>query len=45
MAEQSKIRRKHAVVIGGSSAGMPAAAAVRDRVDSVEIVEAHELPH
>ncbi|GHE14749.1 NAD(P)/FAD-dependent oxidoreductase [Streptomyces alanosinicus] len=33
-----------AVVIGGSIAGMLAAAAVRDHVDSVEILEAHELP-
>ncbi|GGW60293.1 hypothetical protein GCM10010503_41980 [Streptomyces lucensis JCM 4490] len=33
-----------AVVIGGSLAGMLAAAAVRDSVESVEIVEAHELP-
>jgi flavin-dependent dehydrogenase len=33
-----------AVVVGGSLAGMLAAAAVRDHVDSVEIIEAHELP-
>ncbi|MYU22874.1 FAD-dependent monooxygenase [Streptomyces sp. SID8352] len=32
------------VVIGGSMAGMLAAAAVRDHTDRVEIVEAHELP-
>ncbi|MBJ6636806.1 FAD-dependent monooxygenase [Streptomyces sp. DHE7-1] len=35
---------KRAVVVGGSSAGMLAAAAIKDRVDSVEIIEAHELP-
>ncbi|WP_406122543.1 NAD(P)/FAD-dependent oxidoreductase [Streptomyces sp. NBC_00989] len=33
-----------AVVVGGSLAGMLAAAAVRDHVDTVEIIEAHELP-
>ncbi|MFF5104556.1 NAD(P)/FAD-dependent oxidoreductase [Streptomyces sp. NPDC000134] len=33
-----------AVVLGGSTAGMLAAAAVRQYVRSVEIVEAHELP-
>ncbi|MFJ3336139.1 NAD(P)/FAD-dependent oxidoreductase [Streptomyces sp. NPDC086766] len=33
-----------AVVVGGSIAGMLAAAAVRDRFDAVEIVEAHDLP-
>ncbi|MFI6459300.1 NAD(P)/FAD-dependent oxidoreductase [Streptomyces sp. NPDC050528] len=33
-----------AVVIGGSLAGMLAAAAVRDHVDTVEIIEAHGLP-
>jgi flavin-dependent dehydrogenase len=32
------------VVVGGSLAGLLAAAAVRDHVDSVEIIEAHELP-
>ncbi|MFF9158374.1 FAD-dependent oxidoreductase [Streptomyces sp. NPDC014846] len=32
------------VVIGGSIAGMLAAAAVKDHVESVEIIEAHELP-
>lgn len=32
------------IVIGGSIAGMLAAAAVKDHVDSVEIIEAHELP-
>ncbi|MEU5191761.1 FAD-dependent oxidoreductase [Streptomyces klenkii] len=34
----------HVVVVGGSIAGMLAAAAVKDHVDSVEIIEAHELP-
>ncbi|MGY0070307.1 NAD(P)/FAD-dependent oxidoreductase [Streptomyces sp. QTS137] len=33
-----------AIVIGGSLAGMLAAAAVRDSVDEVEILEAHEVP-
>ncbi|AZM58314.1 MULTISPECIES: NAD(P)/FAD-dependent oxidoreductase [unclassified Streptomyces] len=33
-----------AVVIGGSIAGMLAAAALKGHVDSVEIIEAHELP-
>ncbi|NEA86438.1 FAD-dependent monooxygenase [Streptomyces sp. SID14436] len=33
-----------AVVLGGSIAGMLAAAAVKDHVDHVEIVEAHDLP-
>ncbi|MFD0319355.1 FAD-dependent oxidoreductase [Streptomyces flavalbus] len=37
-------RLAHAVVIGGSIAGMLAAAALKQHVDSVEIVEAHELP-
>ncbi|MEW2259764.1 FAD-dependent monooxygenase [Streptomyces sp. NPDC047869] len=35
---------KRAVVVGGSSAGMLAAAAIADHVDSIEIIEAHELP-
>lgn len=33
-----------AVVVGGSLAGLLAAAAVRDHVDTVEIIEAHDLP-
>lgn len=33
-----------AVVVGGSLAGMLAAAAVKDFVDTVEIIEAHDLP-
>lgn len=33
-----------AVVVGGSLAGMLAAAAVKEHVDSVEIIEAHGLP-
>ncbi|MFD7283642.1 NAD(P)/FAD-dependent oxidoreductase [Streptomyces sp. NPDC059862] len=33
-----------AVVIGGSIAGMLAAAAIKNHVDSVEIIEAYELP-
>jgi 2-polyprenyl-6-methoxyphenol hydroxylase-like FAD-dependent oxidoreductase len=38
-------RTTRAVVIGGSIAGTLAAAAVKDHVDTVEIVEAHDLPH
>ncbi|ALV30735.1 FAD-dependent monooxygenase [Streptomyces sp. CdTB01] len=34
----------HAVVIGGSMAGMLAAAALADLVGSVELIDAHELP-
>ncbi|MFF1558747.1 NAD(P)/FAD-dependent oxidoreductase [Streptomyces sp. NPDC058279] len=36
--------RRRVVIVGGSIAGMLAAAAVKDHVDSVEIIEAHELP-
>ncbi|GAA0655567.1 hypothetical protein GCM10009535_38040 [Streptomyces thermocarboxydovorans] len=39
-----RLRRPRALVIGGSIAGMLAAAAVREYADHVEIVEAHELP-
>lgn len=35
---------KRVVIVGGSIAGMLAAAAVKDHVGSVEIIEAHELP-
>ncbi|MGV9248702.1 NAD(P)/FAD-dependent oxidoreductase [Streptomyces sp. NPDC003710] len=34
----------HVIVIGGSIAGMLAAAAIKDQVSSIEILEAHELP-
>jgi 2-polyprenyl-6-methoxyphenol hydroxylase-like FAD-dependent oxidoreductase len=44
MNEALRWIRPRVVVIGGSIAGMLAAAAVKDHVDSVEIVEAHELP-
>ncbi|MFF1411564.1 NAD(P)/FAD-dependent oxidoreductase [Streptomyces sp. NPDC058289] len=44
MREPSSWRPRRVVVIGGSIAGMLAAAAVKDHVDSVEIIEAHELP-
>lgn len=44
MREASSWSPKRVVVIGGSMAGMLAAAAVKDHVDSVEIIEAHELP-
>ncbi|NUV61583.1 FAD-dependent monooxygenase [Streptomyces sp. CAI-85] len=44
MSEASRPSTAHAVVVGGSMAGMLAAAAVKDHVDSVEIIEAHEIP-
>ncbi|WP_369392346.1 NAD(P)/FAD-dependent oxidoreductase [Streptomyces sp. CG1] len=48
MRKDSRRSPVRAVVIGGSIAGMlaaaAAAAAVKDHVDSVEIIEAHELP-
>ncbi|MEY7977170.1 NAD(P)/FAD-dependent oxidoreductase [Streptomyces pilosus] len=44
MSEALRHRPAHAVVIGGSIAGMLAAAALKPHVDSVEIIEAHELP-
>lgn len=44
MSEAPDRGYSRAVVLGGSTAGMLAAAAVRQYVDSVEIIEAHELP-
>ncbi|MET8289463.1 FAD-dependent monooxygenase [Streptomyces sp. NPDC005132] len=44
MTEALPRRGTHAVVIGGSLAGMLAAAAVKNSVDTVEIIEAHDLP-
>ncbi|WP_404959629.1 NAD(P)/FAD-dependent oxidoreductase [Streptomyces sp. 147326] len=44
MHEASSRRPRRVVVIGGSMAGMLAAAAVKDHVGSVEIIEAHGLP-
>lgn len=44
MSETPRRAPVRAVVVGGSIAGMLAAAAVKEHVDSVEIVEAHELP-
>ncbi|MFG3157272.1 NAD(P)/FAD-dependent oxidoreductase [Streptomyces sp. NPDC048219] len=44
MSEPSPLIPRRAVVIGGSIAGMLAAAAVKDHFDTVEIVEAHALP-
>ncbi|MEV7521953.1 FAD-dependent oxidoreductase [Streptomyces sp. NPDC091371] len=44
MSEATHRSPGHVVVIGGSIAGMLAAAAVKDHVDSVEVIEAHELP-
>ncbi|MEV5311268.1 FAD-dependent oxidoreductase [Streptomyces sp. NPDC052610] len=44
MSETPPHRPVHAVVVGGSIAGMLAAAAVKEHVDTVEIIEAHELP-
>nr|WSY52047.1 FAD-dependent oxidoreductase [Streptomyces sp. NBC_00886] len=44
MSESPHRMSTRAVVVGGSLAGMLAAAAVRDHVDTVEIIEAHDLP-
>jgi flavin-dependent dehydrogenase len=44
MSETPRRSPARVVVVGGSIAGMLAAAAVKDHVGSVEIVEAHELP-
>ncbi|MFG2356480.1 NAD(P)/FAD-dependent oxidoreductase [Streptomyces sp. NPDC048521] len=44
MSEASRRRPHRAVVVGGSIAGLLAAAAVKDQVDSVDIIEAHQLP-
>ncbi|MEU8966846.1 FAD-dependent oxidoreductase, partial [Streptomyces sp. NPDC048491] len=44
MSEAARGRPTRAVVVGGSIAGVLAAAAVKKHVDSVVIVEAHELP-
>ncbi|GGW13205.1 hypothetical protein GCM10018980_71410 [Streptomyces capoamus] len=44
MSELPRREPVRAVVIGGSMAGMLATAAVKDHVDAVEIVEAHNLP-
>jgi 2-polyprenyl-6-methoxyphenol hydroxylase-like FAD-dependent oxidoreductase len=43
-ANRARANRARVVVVGGSIAGMLAAAAVKDHVESVEIIEAHELP-
>ncbi|MET9078224.1 FAD-dependent monooxygenase [Streptomyces sp. NPDC004232] len=44
MSEVSRRSPARVVVVGGSMAGMLAAAAVKEHVDTVEIIEAHELP-
>ncbi|MFD0319248.1 NAD(P)/FAD-dependent oxidoreductase [Streptomyces flavalbus] len=44
MTEPSQAPNTRAVIIGGSLAGMLAAAAVRDHVTDVVIVDAHEIP-
>ncbi|MFI8090737.1 FAD-dependent oxidoreductase [Streptomyces sp. NPDC086080] len=44
MSETPRRASARAVVIGGSIAGMLAAAAIKEHVGSVEIIEAHELP-
>ncbi|MGW2822932.1 FAD-dependent oxidoreductase [Streptomyces sp. NPDC001443] len=44
MSERSRHSGFRAVVIGGSLAGMLAAAALTNHVDTVEIIEAHDLP-
>ncbi len=44
MSEATGRGPKRVVIVGGSIAGMLAAAAVKEHVDSVEILETHELP-
>ncbi|MFE2581397.1 NAD(P)/FAD-dependent oxidoreductase [Streptomyces sp. NPDC059378] len=44
MSEGSLQTSSRAVVIGGSLAGMLAAAALAKHVDTVEVIEAHDLP-
>ncbi|MFH8342542.1 FAD-dependent oxidoreductase [Streptomyces sp. AM6-12] len=44
MSQATRHRPARVVVIGGSMAGMLAAIAVKDRAESVEIIETHELP-
>lgn len=44
MSERHQHTSARAVVVGGSIAGMLAAAAVKDHFQSVDIIEAHELP-
>ncbi|MFF2205202.1 FAD-dependent oxidoreductase [Streptomyces sp. NPDC058145] len=44
MSQASRHSSARAVIIGGSMAGMLAAAAIKDQVESVEIIEAHDLP-
>ncbi|MGW3308323.1 FAD-dependent oxidoreductase [Streptomyces sp. NPDC001073] len=44
MSEAPSHRLTRAVIVGGSLAGMLAAAAVKDHFDGVDIIEAHEVP-
>ncbi|MFB7257733.1 FAD-dependent oxidoreductase [Streptomyces nojiriensis] len=44
MSQATSHDPKRVVIIGGSLAGMLAAAAVKEHVESVEILEAHDLP-
>ncbi|MFJ6480122.1 NAD(P)/FAD-dependent oxidoreductase [Streptomyces sp. NPDC091682] len=44
MSEATSRGPERVVIVGGSLAGMLAAAAVKDHVGSVEILEAHDLP-
>ncbi|MFI8100634.1 NAD(P)/FAD-dependent oxidoreductase [Streptomyces sp. NPDC086023] len=44
MSRRARRTAGHVVVVGGSIAGMLAAAAVVEHVESVEVVEAHALP-
>ncbi|MFE2581503.1 pyridine nucleotide-disulfide oxidoreductase [Streptomyces sp. NPDC059378] len=44
MSKAPRSRSTRAVVIGAGIAGLLAAAAAKDHVDSVEVLEAHELP-
>ncbi|WP_314252276.1 NAD(P)/FAD-dependent oxidoreductase [Streptomyces sp. DSM 40907] len=44
MSEATSHGPRRVVIVGGSLAGMLAAAAVKEHADSVEIIEAHDLP-
>ncbi|NUV58819.1 NAD(P)/FAD-dependent oxidoreductase [Streptomyces sp. CAI-85] len=45
MSKPSSPALRRAVIIGGSIAGMLAAAAVGDHFDAIDIIEAHEVPN
>ncbi|WP_225636733.1 NAD(P)/FAD-dependent oxidoreductase [Streptomyces solaniscabiei] len=44
MSEPTPHKPRRAVIIGGSIAGMLAAAAVSDSVDIIDVIDAHEVP-